>query len=175
MKRDKMKALQLKLTELEKTLAKQENPDLLAEILKVKAELEISSLAAEQGAQIRSRIKFIEQGEKNTAYFLALEKTNASSNTITSIITENGHKLTEQNDILSQQTNFYRNLYQEDSTLLNTTDTDIYDFLGQNCTPTNPGRRRQRFLRRPNNRTGNNRSTQSNAKRLTARLRWPHN
>ena len=130
-----MKALQLKLTELEKTLAKQENPDLLAEILKLKAELEICSLAAAQGAQIRSRIKFIGQGEKNTAYVLALEKTNASCNTITSIITENGHKLTEQNDILSQQTNFYRNLYQEDSTLLNTTDTDISDFLGQNCTP----------------------------------------
>ena len=54
LKRDKLQDLHLKLTKLEKTLAQQENPEVLAEILKVKAELEISSLAAAQGAQTRS-------------------------------------------------------------------------------------------------------------------------
>ena len=98
MKRDKLRDLHLKLTKLEKTPAQQENPELLAEILKVKAELEISSLAAAQGAQTRSRTKFIERGEQNTAYFLNFEKTNAANNTITSITAENSqillHKMT---------------------------------------------------------------------------------
>ena len=134
MKRDKLQDLHLKLTKLEKTLAQQENPELLAEILKVKAELEISSLAAAQGAQTRSRTKFIEQGEKNTAYFLNLEKTNAASNTITSITAENGQIFTTQNDILIQQTKFYKELYQEDPSLQNKSDKYISDFLGQNCT-----------------------------------------
>ena len=94
----------------------------------MKAELEISSLAAAQGAQPRSRTKFIEQGETNTAYFYA------ASNTITSITAENGQIFTTQNDILIQQTKVYKELYQEDPSLQNKSDKYISDFLGQNCT-----------------------------------------
>ena len=45
---------------------------------------------------------------------------------------ENGQTFTTQNDI--QQTKFYKELYQEDPTLQNTSDTYTSDFFGTNCT-----------------------------------------
>ena len=45
---------------------------------------------------------------------------------------ENGQTFTTQNDI--QQTKFYKELYQEDPTLQNTSDTYISDSVGQNRT-----------------------------------------
>ena len=59
---------------------------------KLKAEFEINELAKALGAQTRSRIKFIEEGEKNTAFFLALDKSKATSNTITSIVIETDNR-----------------------------------------------------------------------------------
>ena len=40
-------------------------------MIKLKAELEINDLAKALVAQTRSRIKFIEEGEKNSTFFLA--------------------------------------------------------------------------------------------------------
>ena len=47
---------------------------------------------------------------------------------------ENGQAFTTQTVILLQQTRFYKELYQEDPTLQNTSDTYTSDCLGQNCT-----------------------------------------
>ena len=75
-----------RLNELEKQLANQkDNEGLEKETIKLKAELEICEWAKTLGAQKRSRTKCIEEGEKNTAFFLALEKSTSTSNTITSI------------------------------------------------------------------------------------------
>jgi hypothetical protein len=41
-------------------------------------------------AQIRSRVQWVEQGEKNTKYFLGLEKTRQTRKTINSLYDENG-------------------------------------------------------------------------------------
>ena len=40
-----------------------------AEVLRVKQELELITIGKAKGAQIRSRIKWIEEGERNTAFF----------------------------------------------------------------------------------------------------------
>jgi hypothetical protein len=42
------------------------------------------------GAQIRSRVQWVEQGEKNTKYFLGLEKNRQTRKTINSLYDENG-------------------------------------------------------------------------------------
>ena len=64
-----------RLNELEKQLAKQKDDEgLEKEMIKLKAELEINQLAKVLGAQTRPRIEFIEEGEKNTAFLLALKK-----------------------------------------------------------------------------------------------------
>ena len=133
-KRNKAKEIQEKLTHMESKLAMDAgNTELKTEIVRLKTELELHNFASAQGAQVRARIKFIEEGEKNTAYFLRLEKHNASNNTITMIETEDGSTLTNQHEVLAQQVHFYSNLYKKDQTL-DTDNTSITNFLGQDGT-----------------------------------------
>ncbi len=46
------------------------------------------------GAQIRSRIKFFEEGEKNTKYFLSLEKSRQTRKASSSLVV-NGKRITK--------------------------------------------------------------------------------
>ena len=62
--------LQIKLKELEKCLsANKDDQPLHAEVLKVKQKLEFITIGKAKGAHIWSRIKWIEEGERNTAFF----------------------------------------------------------------------------------------------------------
>ena len=134
-KKSKQASLLTRLNEIEKLLGEhRHSPNLEHERMTIKTEIEINALAAAQGAQVRSRTKFIEEGEKNTAYFFALEKAKTTTNTITSVITDNGNLITEQASILKEQTRFYKTLYQADNDLQNTEDTYIADFLGTDTT-----------------------------------------
>ena len=63
-----------------------------------------------RGAQIRSRIQHLEEGEKNTKYFLSLEKSRQNRKTITSLIV-NGKRLTKVDELLEAETEFYESLY----------------------------------------------------------------
>lgn len=134
-KRRKMteKRLQEQLNDLEKRRSNTiDDPDIDREILKVKAELEIISLSKAQGAQTRARTKFIEEGERNTKYFLSLEKVRAANNTITALKTQDGHTLTDQQGILHEQTQYYTELYKQDDRDYQT--DYISDFLGPDVT-----------------------------------------
>ena len=64
-----------------------------------------------KGLFIRSRAKWIEEGEKPTKYFLNMEKRNYINKTVTRIVDKNGKQITNQNDILAEIENFYRALY----------------------------------------------------------------
>ena len=69
--RNRELSLQIKLEELEKRLsANKDDQPLHAEVLRVKQELELITIRKAKGPQIRSRIKWIEEGERNTAFFL---------------------------------------------------------------------------------------------------------
>ena len=64
--------LQIMLEELEKRLsANKDDQPLHAEVLRVKQELELITTGKAKGAQIRSRIKWIEVGQRNTAGFFS--------------------------------------------------------------------------------------------------------
>lgn len=63
-----------------------------------------------KGAQIRARVEFIEQGEKNTKYFLRLEHSRQTRK-ILNKITNNGKIYTDTKDILEQEVDFYSKLY----------------------------------------------------------------
>ena len=64
-----------------------------------------------KGLFIRSRAKWIEEGEKPTKYFLNMEKRNYINKTVTRIADKNRKQITNQNDILAEIENFYRALY----------------------------------------------------------------
>ena len=85
--------------------------------LKKKLESQLNEMYNEiaKGAQIRSKSKWIEEGEKNTKCFLGLEKKQQTNNTIFEIKT-NGKTSSYNSEILQEMCNFYENLYTSKST-----------------------------------------------------------
>ena len=77
------------------------------------------------GAQIRARVKWIEQGEKNTKYFLNLEKKRQTNNKISCIHTSNGQYVYKSEQILREGAKFYSELYNCE----NITSEDIDKYL----------------------------------------------
>ena len=64
-----------------------------------------------KGRQIRSRVKWIEGGEKNTAFFLGLEKTRQTKKVINELYDKNGKSTTDQNEIMEIGVDYYKKLY----------------------------------------------------------------
>ena len=79
------------------------------------------------GARIRSRIKWYEDGEKSSKYFLKLETERQSSNAIKKL--ESLDKQVESDsEILEEIVKFYSNLYSDD----NISDIDCDQYLVNN-------------------------------------------
>jgi hypothetical protein len=110
-KRQLEEELKTKLNELEKNIHK--NDDILPDYETTKRELEDLQRYKVQGIMIRSRAKFVEAGERNTKYFLNLEKHNQNIKNIKCLIDENGTTITQANKILDEQVHFYKALYME--------------------------------------------------------------
>ena len=66
------------------------------------------------GIIVRSRARWVEDGERSTSYFLNLEKRHKSSNVIRKLKDENGVDVNANNDILNVLSRFYKNLYRSD-------------------------------------------------------------
>ena len=64
-----------------------------------------------KGAQIRSRIKWVEEGEKNTKFFLGLEKARQTRKTITALRDKEGVIHTHPTEILNIEKEFYEEIY----------------------------------------------------------------
>ena len=64
-----------------------------------------------RGIILRSRAKWAEEGEKNTKYFLNLEKPNYNSTYIRKLIGSDGKEIVDLNEIISEQKQFYQDLY----------------------------------------------------------------
>ena len=63
------------------------------------------------GAKIRARVKWFEDGEKNTKYFLGLEKSRQTRKNITILKDENGSLIRDQDKILEIEKEYYEKLY----------------------------------------------------------------
>lgn len=114
--RNEVLMLQLEMKKIEQQLIKDsQNEYLLSQYLKLKQKLEINNLEKARGAQIRARVKWIEQGEKNTKFFLNLEKIRARQNTITRLKLSSGQLITNQGQILEEQVKYYQNLYSQET------------------------------------------------------------
>ena len=80
----------------------------------VKNKLETEDLYKSKGAQIRSRTKYIEEGERNTKFFLNLEKSRSNSNTITRL-TCGSESTCDENKILEEIRNKFKSRYNNSS------------------------------------------------------------
>ena len=64
-----------------------------------------------KGAQIRSKAKWIVEGEKNTSYFLGLESKHQTSNVIKEVLSNDGKCVKSDDEILGEMCLFYETLY----------------------------------------------------------------
>ena len=83
------------------------------EILKTEYDLRFEYIA--QGAIIRSRARWYEQGEKSNDYFLTLESSRGKKSTIRKIIREDKSLTTNPKVIRDELRGFYSSLYQANS------------------------------------------------------------
>ena len=76
-------------------------------------EKQINNLYTEKakGAQVRSRINWVENSEKNNAYFLGLEKTRQSQKVIKKLKLSNGNITESSETICKEIKEFYSDLY----------------------------------------------------------------
>ena len=65
-----------------------------------------------KGAILRSQCRWHNEGEKNTKYFLNLEKRHYKQGTISQLKTDNDIVITTDKDILKECLSFYKNLYE---------------------------------------------------------------
>ena len=115
LKRNEIALLRASLKNLQSRLANTPKSDdtLLNEMKDTKLALDLYSLHQAKGAQTRARIKWVQEGEKNTKYFLGLEKTNHSNKTMTSVRNSQGKVCNTLEGIMNTQVEYYKALYSE--------------------------------------------------------------
>ncbi len=94
------------------------NTDILEELESLKREFDDIQNEIARGIILRSKAKYSEFGEKNTRFFLNLEKRNHEAKHIKSLFAQNGETITDPKAILELEKSFYENLYTKDSTSL---------------------------------------------------------
>ena len=77
----------------------------------LKTELQRIYEAKGKGAILRSKVRWVEQGEKPTKYFFNLEKRNFNRKVFTEIKREDGKTIVEEHEILKEIESFYSKLY----------------------------------------------------------------
>ena len=114
-KKSKTKLVESKIDRIDREL--QVNPlneALITERKKAKQELDIMFMDNAIGAHIRSRVRWVEDGERSTSYFLSIEKSRQDNNVIKSL-TKDNKTYSNDEDILNIAKEFYSNLYNSNS------------------------------------------------------------
>ena len=113
-KRNKMnnlKILEEKVNDMEKKWRKSPTHDSEQAMLESKTQLEQFLEKETKAAVVRCGGRWLEYGEKPSKYFLNLEKRNYNMKVINKLVNNNGEIITEANEILKEQYDFYRKLY----------------------------------------------------------------
>lgn len=105
--------LEKEITEIEQNLTQ----NTIDELNEKQNELEQIRSNILKGQCIRSKAKWIEEGEKPTKYFLSLESRNYISKQIPRIQKDDGSIITDQFKILNEIKMFYENLYRKRETI----------------------------------------------------------
>ena len=106
--------LRKQLNEVDKILAQDpDNSRYICLARDIKMKLDLAAVNYCKGAQVRARIKWIEEGEKNSKYFFVLEKSRSSRKTIMVLADENGDSIKDVSEIHKNITNYYKDLYTE--------------------------------------------------------------
>ena len=100
------KEIQILEEKMESSPAKFKN-----DYVEAKSKLEKMYKHITKGAIIRSRVKWYEEGETNSKYFMGLEKQKGEKSSILEIKTKQGRTLTKTDDILNETVDYFHELY----------------------------------------------------------------
>ena len=123
-KNSEIKQLELELKQLESMIEHSTDANLVIRRDEINRKIEKYYLETVKAAQIRSRIKWVEEGEKGTKFFLGLEKKNQENNVITCLNIQD-KIISSPTEILKEEVKFYSELY----TSSNVTSKEINDYL----------------------------------------------
>ena len=111
LKRQYENELNKKIESLEKDMSSEDVPQSKIELYtELKSDAEKIYEERSRGTMLRSKVRQIEFGEKNSKYFLNIEKNNYKVKHITKLITENEMAITDPGEILKYEENFYKTL-----------------------------------------------------------------
>ena len=120
------------LTTLETQINNNPTDEIIKEYNSKKQNIENYNNEKAIGAQIRSKVNWAEFGEKNSKFFLNLEKRNYKSKCITKLIKNDSEEITNPDDILKYEENFYKTLYSQKE---NKVDQNIEDTFNDETLP----------------------------------------
>ena len=103
-------AIEIKLED--KNIEAKQREELLGVLKSKKDQHEKKIEYRTKGAILRSQCRWHNEGEKNTKYFLNLEKRHYKQGTISQLKTDNDIVITTDKDILKECLSFYKNLYE---------------------------------------------------------------
>ena len=99
------------LLQLEENCNRTNNQNTFTEYENCKTEWETIQLEKNNGAILRSKVRFAEEGEKNSKYFLNLEKRNYDNKHMKSVINSKDILIDKPDQILEEQAIFFEKLY----------------------------------------------------------------
>ena len=98
------------ITHLETKLDNSDKEEILR-YNELKSKWEYMQSAKTKGIILRSKAQIVEEGERNTKFFLNLEKYNYNKKHMKAVINHEGILVTKPQEVLMEQANFYRKLY----------------------------------------------------------------
>ena len=107
--------INLLIKEIQNSISPAQLKNLAMEMNNCKKQCENFYRIKTEGAIIRSKTKWYDQGEKCSKYFFALEKVKHSNKTMRAILLSDGSISRNQTKILKEQYNFYKKLYTSES------------------------------------------------------------
>jgi hypothetical protein len=124
-KRAKEKELKAALAEAEEKMNINDNyKDIY---FNLKEEYETFEKERARGSIIRSKARWVEEGERNTKYFMSLEKHNQDLKHIKVLTDSNGQEVKGKQNILDYIKDYYTNIY-NDNPLVSKNETDFQNF-----------------------------------------------
>jgi hypothetical protein len=111
--RDNIKQAIVDYEQLEKEICNQPSDETLQKYHETKIHIEQYNNEKANGVILRSKADWAEFGEKNSKFFLNLEKRNHNMKCITKLIKEDNKEITNSEEILKYEEEFYKNLYSE--------------------------------------------------------------
>ena len=110
-KQSELSNLERRLSELKAIFENTLDENLIIEIQEVENQINDHLLIKTQGAIVRSRARYVELGEKNTKYFLNMEKRNYNSRIINKLRLKDNKVTFDLDQILNEEKTFYEKLY----------------------------------------------------------------